>query len=48
MRLRRFIEEGASGEDERDLAAGYEEIKRGAGMDMLYAIEARTTERPRE
>ncbi len=44
--LKRFIEDGASGEDEAALAAGYEEIKRAAGMDALYAIEARTTERP--
>ena len=43
--LKRFIEDGASGEDEAALAAGYEEIKRAAGMDALYAIEARTTER---
>ncbi len=44
--LRRFIVEGTSGEDERALAAAYEEIKQTAGMDALYDIEKRTTERP--
>ena len=43
--MRRFIEDGASGDDEAAIAAGYEEIKRAAGMDALYAIEAQTTER---
>ena len=42
---RHFIEEGASGEDEAAIGAGYEAIKQAAGMDALYAIEKRTTER---
>ena len=43
---RHFIEIGESGEDEAAIAAGYEAIKQAAGMDALYAIEERTTERP--
>ena len=42
---RHFIETGESGEDETAIAAGYEAIKQAAGMDALYAIEERTTER---
>ena len=42
---RHFLEEGASGEDEAAIGAGYEAIKQAAGMDALYAIEERTTER---
>ena len=40
-----FAEEGESGEDEAAIAAGYEAIKQTAGMDALYAIEERTTEK---
>lgn len=42
---RHFIEEGVSGEDGAAITAGYEAIKSAAGMDALYAIEERTTER---
>ena len=42
---RHFLEEGASGEDEAAIGAGYEAIKQAAGMDDWYAIEERTTEK---
>ena len=41
---RHFIDEGASGEDEAAIGAGYEAIKEAAGMAALYAIEEQTTE----
>ena len=43
---RRIRGSGASGRDVDELMALYREVQQAAGMDDLYAIEERTTEKP--
>lgn len=43
---RRIRDNGASGRSVDELMALYREVQRAAGMDDLYAIEERTTEKP--
>jgi len=42
----RFLEDGTVGRPSADVFAVYRELQDMAGMDELYAIEERTTERP--
>ncbi|MXX81149.1 MAG: isocitrate lyase/PEP mutase family protein [Chloroflexi bacterium] len=43
---RRIAADGSSGRDVDELMSLYREVQQMAGMDELYAIEERTTERP--
>ena len=46
MRTSAFQVEGDTGHETGELMALYREIQATAGMDALYAIEERTTEKP--
>ena len=43
---RNMAESGVSGRDVDEIMSLYREVQNMAGMDDLYAIEERTTERP--